>query len=131
MAQSDPIADMLTRIKNALMRRKHKVQFPASKIKLEIVKILKDHSFIVGYEITEENKKQYIEIELNYSGKLPMLSGVKRISTPGKREYVNEAHLKTYKKANHITIISTSSGVMTLKEALDRKIGGELVCTLW
>ncbi|OIQ00545.1 30S ribosomal protein S8 [Candidatus Wirthbacteria bacterium CG2_30_54_11] len=131
MAHTDPIADMLTRIRNGAQRKKTSISFPASKLKLDVVRLLKEHGFVSSYEITEQDKKHTVTISLAMDGKRPVINGLDRISKPGQRSYVAVDELKHYRKRNHLTIISTSSGVMSTFQAIQNKTGGELICTIW
>lgn len=135
----DPIADMLTTIRNAVLVKKEKVDIPFSKIKFEISKILEKHGF---FEKVEKKKKKvkkgktppkpFIEITLKYDeNKVPAISGLKRISKPGQRIYIPYKDLKKVKGGFGIAILSTSKGLMTDKEAKKRKVGGELICEVW
>ncbi len=131
MAHTDPIADMLTRIRNAAERKQSTISFPASKLKLDVVRLLKEHRFIDSYEIAELDKKHTITVVLAMDGKRPVINGLERLSKPGQRSYVAVEELRKYRKKNHLTIISTSVGVMSTFQALQQKAGGELVCTVW
>ncbi|PMP66667.1 MAG: 30S ribosomal protein S8 [Thermodesulfobacterium geofontis] len=129
---TDPIADMLIRIKNALMARHKSVIVPASKIKLEIVRILKEEGYIEDYKYIKEEPQPKIEIILKYDeNKRPVIAGVKRISKPGRRIYKGYRDLPKVLDGFGIAIISTSQGIMTDHEARKRKIGGEVICEIW
>ena len=124
---TDPIADMLIRIKNGYSASKQEVEVPFSKIKTEILKILKKEGYIEDFKV----QKREIKVKLKYINGRPALSGVKRISSPGQRIYVKKHEIPTVLSGYGIVIISTSQGVMTGKEARARKIGGELICAVW
>ncbi|MCD6548153.1 MAG: 30S ribosomal protein S8 [Thermodesulfobacterium sp.] len=129
---TDPIADMLIRIKNALMARHKSVTVPASKIKLEIVRILKEEGYIEDYEYIREEPQPKIKINLKYDeNKRPVIAGVKRVSKPGRRIYRGYRDLPKVLNGFGIAIISTSQGIMTDHEARKRKIGGEILCEIW
>ncbi len=129
---TDPIADMLIRIKNALMARHKSVTVPASKIKLEIVRILKEEGYIEDYEYIKEEPQPKIKINLKYDeNKRPVIAGVKRVSKPGRRIYRGYRDLPKVLNGFGIAIISTSQGIMTDHEARKRKIGGEILCEIW
>lgn len=132
MAMSDPIADMLTRIRNANTVRHETVEMPASKIKKEIAEILKREGFIRDAEYIEDNKQGMIRIFLKYGqNNERVITGLKRISKPGLRVYTKSTELPKVLGGLGIAIISTSKGVMTDKEARQQKSGGEVVCYVW
>jgi len=127
----DQIADMLTTIKNAQAVLKETVNIPFSKIKFEIAKILKKEGFIKEVERRGRKSKKYIKITLKYNGKIPAISGIKRVSKPGQRIYLGVKEIKPVKGGYGIAIISTSKGLMTDKEARKQKVGGEVICEVW
>lgn len=132
MSTSDPIADMLTRIRNATTARHESVTVPASKVKLAIVKILADEGFIRGYETTTDGPRRYITIQLGYTGKRePVISGLQRVSKPGLRVYVQKREIPRVYGGLGLAIVSTPHGVMTGQEAWRRNTGGELICYVW
>lgn len=129
---TDPIADMLTRIRNANHQRHATVDIPASKIKLAIAEILKEEGYIADYEVIEENVQGTIRISLKYiNEKERVITSIRRISKPGLRIYVNSNELPTVLGGLGIAIISTSNGIMTDKEARKQKVGGEVLCYVW
>jgi len=129
---SDPIADMLTRIRNAIMARHDVVLVPASKMKLSIVRILKDEGFINDYEVLRSKPHRVIKIYLKYSDKnRPVLSGLERVSKSGLRVYVQQKEIPRVYAGLGIALISTSKGVMTGQQAWREGIGGELICYVW
>jgi small subunit ribosomal protein S8 len=129
---TDPISDMLIRIKNALMARHKSVIIPASKIKLEIARILKEEGYIEDYKYIKEEPQPKIEIILKYDeNKRPVIAGVKRVSKPGRRIYKGYRDLPKVLDGFGIAIVSTSQGIMTDHEARKRKIGGEVICEIW
>lgn len=129
---TDPIADMLIRIKNALMARHKKVEIPASKMKLEIARILKEEGYIEDFTYIDEKPQGKIEIILKYDeNKRPVIRGVKRVSKPGRRIYMGYRKLPKVLDGLGIAIISTSQGIMTDHEARRRKVGGEVLCEIW
>ncbi len=129
---TDPIADMLTRIKNALMARHKIVTIPASKIKLEIARILKQEGYIEDFKYIEEKPQAKIEIVLKYDEtKRPVITGTRRVSKPGRRIYKGYKDLPKVMDGLGIAIVSTSQGIMTDHEARKRKIGGEVICEIW
>jgi small subunit ribosomal protein S8 len=129
---SDPIADMLTRIRNATMARHESVTVPASKVKLAIAKILADEGFIRGYDTTTEGARRYITIHLGYTGKRePVISGLQRVSKPGLRVYVQKREIPRVYGGLGLAIVSTPQGVMTGQDAWRHNTGGELICYVW
>ena len=128
---TDPIADMLTRIRNANQMRYKEVEVPASKIKLEIAGILKEEGFIVDYKVKKNNIQDILVLSLKYLDKERVITGLKRISKPGLRVYVKAEEVPTVLNGLGIAIISTSKGVMTDKEARKENIGGEVLAYIW
>lgn len=128
---TDPIADMITRIRNANRAKKEKLEIPSSKIKLEIARILKEEGYILDYFYKEDNKQGVIVIVLKYSGKQRTITNLKRISKPGLRVYVNKSDIPEVLGGLGISILSTSKGIMTGKEAKKRHFGGEVLCYIW
>jgi len=129
---TDPIADMLTRIRNAIMARHDVVPMPSSKIKLSIAKIMRAEGFISDYEVLRDKTNRVIKIRLRYSEKNEsVISGLKRISKPGLRVYVQREEVPRVYSGLGIAILSTSKGVMTGHQAWRQGIGGELLCYIW
>ena len=127
---SDPISDMLTRIRNAYMAGKRNIVLPSSKIKASIANILKNNGY-VG-EIKESgDKKKELTITLLYKDKKPAIQNVKRVSKPGRRIYASVSELPTVLNGYGIAIISTSTGIMTNRDAKKQKIGGEIICEVY
>ncbi|MFA5629656.1 MAG: 30S ribosomal protein S8 [Dehalococcoidales bacterium] len=132
MSVTDPIADMLTRIRNAGMARHDSVSIPSSRMKLYIAKILKQEGFIADYEVVGGRMQRQIKVVLKYADRnQPMISGLKRVSKPGLRIYVQNSEIPRVFGGMGISIISTSKGVMTGKKAWHQGIGGELLCYVW
>ncbi len=132
MTVSDPIADMLTRIRNAIMVRHDSVLIPASKMKLSITKILKAEGFIDDYEVLRGKPHRMIKIQLKYDDKNePVLSGLERVSKPGLRVYTGRKEIPRIYGGLGIAIVSTPKGVMTGHQAWREGIGGELLCYVW
>ncbi len=132
MTMSDPIADMLTRIRNAQMVYHRKVEVPASKLKKEIVNILKREGYIEGYDYIEDNKQGILRIRLKYGQEQEKaITGLKRISKPGLRVYAKKDEIPKVLGGLGIAIVSTSSGLLTDKEARDQGVGGEVLCYIW
>lgn len=129
---SDPIADLLARIKNGAQSRIATVEVPHSKIKLEIVKILHAEGYVKSYEITTESKFPTIRIQLSYDSKRnSLIRHIRRVSKPGLRVYKPCAELRPLRSGLATQIVSTSHGVMTDREARKRRIGGEILCEVW
>ncbi|WP_210534635.1 30S ribosomal protein S8 [Thermosulfurimonas marina] len=129
---TDPIADMLARIRNALMARHKTVEIPASRMKREIARILKEEGYIEDYEWVAEGPQGKIVITLKYDeGRRPVISGLKRVSKPGRRVYAGAKKLPRVLGGLGIAIISTSQGIMTDHEARRRGVGGEILCEVW
>lgn len=129
---SDPIADLLTRIRNGVMARHTSVDVPHSKIKVEIVKLLEAEGFVTGHEITTESKFPNIRVHLRYDNKRqPMIHSIKRVSKPGLRVYKPVTDLKPIRNGLATRILSTSAGLMTDREARKRNMGGEVLCEVY
>ena len=132
MSVSDPIADMLTKVRNAAMARHEKVDVPASKLKLEIVKILKTEGYIKNFKKLTQDGANCIRIYLKYDdSNAPVIHGLKKISTPGRRVYSGYKDLPRVHNGYGTVIVSTSQGVTTGKRAAEQMVGGELICTIW
>jgi len=133
MAMTDPIADMLTRIRNANVRRHEGVDIPFSKLKFEIAKILKKEGYIQGIKTTQENNLENIYIQLKYIGQeqQQVISGLRRVSRPGLRNYVGKDQIPWVRRGLGIAILSTSKGLKTDKESRKSQIGGEVLCHIW
>ena len=128
---TDPIADMLTRIRNANQMRYKEVEVPASKMKNEIARILKSEGFIADYKVKKNNIQDILVLSLKYVDKERVITGLKRISKPGLRVYVNANEVPTVLNGLGIAIISTSNGVMTDKDARAKSLGGEVLAYIW
>lgn len=129
---TDPIADMLTRIRNAQAVKKGEVLIPFSKLKFEVAKVLKHEDYIGEFEKIEVNKFPEIKIVLRYkNNEEPVIKSIKKISRPGQRVYVNKDKLPIVLNSLGIAIISTSQGLMTNKEARKKGVGGEVLCEIW
>ena len=128
---TDPIADMLTRIRNANQMRYKEVEVPASKMKNEIARILKSEGFIVDYKVKKNNIQDILVLSLKYVDKERVITGLKRISKPGLRVYVKAEEVPSVLNGLGIAIISTSKGVMTDKEARAKSLGGEVLAYIW
>lgn len=132
MAVSDPIADILTRIRNGVKARFNSVDVPGSKLKTEIAKILKDEGFIKNYKFLKDGKQGILRIYLKYgSGQSVVVYGLKRISKPSRRVYLKSNEIKPVYNGMGISILSTSRGIMTDKKARKENVGGEILCNVW
>lgn len=130
---TDPIADLLTRIRNAQMARHRIVEIPASNVKKRITEILYDKGYILKYKFEDDSKQGLIKIALKYdpTTKEPAIRALERISRPGLRQYAKPADIRRVQNGLGISIISTSKGVMTDKEARTQNVGGEVMCNIW
>tara|TARA_B100000427_G_C14954432_1_gene353920 strand:+ start:107 stop:502 length:396 start_codon:yes stop_codon:yes gene_type:complete len=131
MSLSDPVGDMLARIKNSLMRNHKKVQLPSSKFKVKIVEVLKSEGYIIDYKVSKENNKENLEINLKYSSGNPVISSIQRISKPGRRIFSSAESLPKINNGLGIAIVSTPKGVMSDVDARKQKIGGEIICKVF
>jgi small subunit ribosomal protein S8 len=128
---TDPIADLLTRVRNAAMARHDSVVIPASKMKILVAKILKDEGFIVDYSIIKGEPQRTIKITLKYIDKQPAFIGLERVSKPGLRIYTGKKEIPRVYGGLGIAVISTSKGLMTGQQAWKKNIGGEVLCYVW
>jgi small subunit ribosomal protein S8 len=133
MVVNDPIGDMLIRIKNGYLARRAVVEVPYSKMKEEIAKLLVKEGYLKNFKSQMSNVKsgKILRIELKYEGKRPAIEGVKRISKPGVRIYAKAGEIPKVKYGFGITIVSTSKGIMTGREAKKKNLGGEVICQVW
>ena len=129
---TDPIADMLTRIRNATMARHDSVLVPSSKIKLAVAKILRDEGFIKEYDVVKGKQQRVIKIYLKYTDKKePIIEGLQRVSKPGLRVYVSKSEIPRVYGGLGIAILSTPKGIISGKKAWQEGVGGELICFVW
>jgi len=131
MSMSDPIADYLTRVRNAVRARHKRVDIPASNVKKEITRILLEQKLISNFTTVEDNKQGVIRISLKYSNSQNVIKGMRRISRPGIRRYRSAEELPRVNNGLGIAIISTSKGVMTDRQARKENVGGEVLCLVW
>ncbi len=132
MAMSDPIADMLTRVRNAGKAKFNSVDIPGSKLKTELAKVLKNEGFIKNYKFLKDDKQGILRIYLKYGqDRNSAIFGIERISKPGRRTYVKSNELKPIFSGMGLAVLSTSKGVMTDKRAAKEKLGGEVLCKVW
>jgi len=129
---SDPIADMLTRVRNALIARHAKVDVPSSKLKTEIARILKEEGYILNFKLTEEGARKFIRLYLKYTpANLPVISHIERVSRPGCRVYVGSQDVPRVLGGLGVNILTTPRGVMTGSTARQQGVGGEVLCQIW
>ena len=131
MTMTDPVADLLTRIRNASRARHETVDVPSSKLKLEIVRILKEEGYIANFSLAEDDKQGMIRIQLRYAaGKSPVITTLERVSRPGCRVYSSKGEIPEVLGGMGICIVSTSQGVLTGKQAREKGLGGEVLCAI-
>jgi small subunit ribosomal protein S8 len=129
---SDPIADMLTRVRNAIRARHPKADVPASRLKIEIARILKEEGYIATYKVVEEGVRKTIRIYLKYDAEnTPVISAIERVSRPGCRVYVGQTEIPRVLGGMGINILTTPRGVMTGRDAHKEHVGGEILCRVW
>ena len=132
MSMTDPIADMLTRIRNAGHARFDKVDIPASRMKISLARIFKDEGFIKNYKVIKDNRQGILRVYLKYSDQQqPLIQGVKRVSKPGRRVYAGSEDLPRVQGGLGVAVISTSKGVCTDRQARKFQVGGEVLCEIW
>lgn len=132
MSMSDPLADMCTRIRNALGARHESVRVPASNLKQAIADVLQAEGFIAGYSEEQDGSRRYLRLKLHYlSGQQAAIAGIRRVSRPGLRVYVNRREIPRVYGGLGVAVMSTSEGVMTGRDAWRRKVGGEVLCYVW
>mgnify|MGYP001429291458 FL=1 len=131
MSLSDPIGDMIARIKNSQARKHKSVKLPSSKFKIKIAEVLKDEGFIIDFKTVDEGSKIYLDIILKYSYGNPVINSIERVSKPGRRIFSSAESLPKINNGLGIAIVSTPKGVMTDIEARKQKIGGEVICKVF
>ncbi|MEK0431608.1 MAG: hypothetical protein RL139_1412 [Gemmatimonadota bacterium] len=132
MSMNDPIADMLTRIRNAVGSRHRRVDIPASKMKTEIARLLKESNFIADYKTVEtEEGRKVLRVALKYAGNTPVIRELQRVSSPGLRRYVGATEIPRVRNGLGVAILSTSQGLMTDRQARSARTGGELLAYIW
>lgn len=131
MANTDPIADLLTRVRNAQMAQHKQVSAPFSKVKAEVARVLKEEGYITDYSVVEGSPYNHLVIRLKYHDEAPVITGIKRESTPGQRRYFGASDLPEVLNGLGIAIMSTSHGVMTGRKAKEARVGGEYLCSVW
>ena len=132
MSMTDPIADMLTRIRNAGHARFDKVDIPASRMKISLARIFKDEGFIKNYKVIKENRQGILRVYLKYGEhQTPLIQGIQRVSKPGRRVYAGSEELPKVQGGLGVAVISTSKGVVTDRQARKLQVGGEVLCEIW
>jgi small subunit ribosomal protein S8 len=132
MSMSDPLADMLTRIRNAVMVRYDSVKMPKSNVKVNVAQVLKDEGYITGFDVTEEGPQGTLTINLKYGPEgEPVITGIKRVSKPGLRQYAKAGAIPKVLNGLGIAIVSTSKGIVTDSIAREQNTGGEILCEVW
>jgi len=130
MTMTDPVSDLLTRIRNACSARHETVDIPSSRMKLEIARIMKEEGYISGFTHIQDSKQGVIRIQLKYAGKNTVISSLERISRPGCRVYVGKSEIPPIIGGLGICILSTSQGILTGKQAEEKGLGGEVLCSI-
>lgn len=128
---TDPIADMLTRVRNAGQARHRRVDMPVSKLKIEIARILKDSHFIHDFKVLDDGKHSVLRLYLKYYQEKPVIRELRRVSKPGLRKYVSHTEIPRIRNGLGMAILSTSKGVMTDRDARNNRVGGELLAIVW
>ncbi|MXY68313.1 MAG: 30S ribosomal protein S8 [Acidobacteriia bacterium] len=129
---SDPIADMLTRIRNGMTARHHKVEIPGSKVKIELARILKEEGYVANYRVATDNNKKTLKVYLKYRpDNRPVITRLTRVSKPGRRVYVDAQRIPRVIGGMGVSVLTTSKGVMTGRQAKGLGIGGEVLCTVY
>tara|TARA_B100001179_G_C18519032_1_gene371918 strand:- start:284 stop:682 length:399 start_codon:yes stop_codon:yes gene_type:complete len=132
MAFVDPIGDMLTRIRNAQMRKLNNVKVPSSKFRAKILDVLKKEGYIADYKIiNDEKNKDSLSVDLKYNNGLPVIKAINRVSKPGRRIYAKASSIPRIQNGLGLAIVSTSKGIMTDNEARTQKVGGEIICKVF
>jgi small subunit ribosomal protein S8 len=131
MSMTDPIADMLTRIRNALRAGHRTVNIPGSKTKRRIAEILQQEGYIEGFEFHEDGRQGVMEVQLRWVGDMPAIEGIARVSKPGMRRYAGSKEIPQVRNGLGIMVVSTPRGMMTDRAARKAGVGGELICSVW
>ena len=131
MSLTDPVADMLTRIRNACTAGHRRVDMPVSKLKTELARLLRDNHFIADYKLLDDGEHGVLRLYLKYHNEAPVIRELKRVSTPGLRRYVKSREIPRVKNGLGMAIVSTSRGLMSDRDARTQNLGGELVAVVW
>ncbi|MBR3052123.1 30S ribosomal protein S8 [Candidatus Saccharibacteria bacterium] len=131
LASTDQIADLLTRIRNAIEANKHEIMVPTSKLKTQVVEVLQKNGYITSYEVIEEKPRGILHVVINEPGTAAKINEIAKVSKPGRRVYAGASELPTVKSGRGMIIVSTSKGLMTGKEAKKNRLGGEILVKVW
>ncbi|MFP4475904.1 MAG: 30S ribosomal protein S8 [Desulfatibacillaceae bacterium] len=132
MSMTDPMADMLTRIRNAIKARYFRVDIPASNLKIDVAKVLKDEGYIKNYKVVKDGKQGILRVYLKYgAGQASAIRGLERVSKPGRRVYTGGKEVKPVLNGMGTAVLTTSRGVMTDRDARRDNVGGEIICRIW
>ena len=131
MSLADPIADMITRLRNAILARHGEVAMPNSKLKVAICRVLKEEGYILDYGTEPDSRQGILRVQLKYQGNRPVIDGLKRVSKPSRRVYVGHDEIPRVMSGLGINILSTPQGVISDRQARRDKVGGEVVCSVW
>lgn len=132
MSMTDPVADLLARVRNALLAKYNRVDIPASSLKIDLAKVLKAEGYIKNYKVLKDNRQGILRIYLRYDEKAePIIQGLKRVSKPGRRVYSPSKEMPKVLNGLGVNIISTSRGLMTDRQARTENVGGEVLCSVW
>ncbi|MCA1906134.1 MAG: 30S ribosomal protein S8 [Desulfarculus sp.] len=131
MSLADPIADMITRLRNAILARHSEVAMPNSKLKVAICRVLKEEGYILDYATEPDSRQGVLRVQLKYQGNRPVIEGLKRVSKPSRRVYVGHDEIPRVMSGLGINILSTPQGVISDRQARRDKVGGEVVCSVW
>ncbi|MBU1274141.1 MAG: 30S ribosomal protein S8 [Proteobacteria bacterium] len=131
MSMQDPVADLLTRVRNAMMAHQDEVTIPSSKLKAAVARVLKEEGYVADLSVQADDKQGLLTIKLRYIAGEPVIGGIKRISKPSRRVYVGYEDIPRVRSGLGISILSTPKGVMSDKVARATKVGGEVLCTVW
>ncbi|RJX34442.1 MAG: 30S ribosomal protein S8 [Desulfarculus sp.] len=131
MSMQDPMADMLTRLRNALLARHDQVDIPSSALKVAVAKVLKNEGYITDLEVTPDDKQGVLRLKLKYVAGQAVIEGIKRVSKPSRRVYVGHQDIPKVRSGLGISILSTPQGVLSDTTARKQKVGGEVLCTVW
>jgi small subunit ribosomal protein S8 len=131
MSLADPIADMITRLRNAILARHSEVAMPNSKLKVAICRVLKEEGYILDYGTEPDSRQGVLRVQLKYQGNRPVIEGLKRVSKPSRRVYVGHDEIPRVMSGLGINILSTPQGVISDRQARRDKVGGEVVCSVW
>jgi len=131
MSMQDPVADLLTRVRNALMARHDEVVIPSSRLKAAVARVLKEEGYVADFSVAADNKQGLLTIQLRYVGGKPVLEGIERVSKPSRRVYVGFDEIPQVRSGLGVNILSTPKGVLSDRAARQAKVGGEILCAVW